>query len=151
MAHARETIRKATVTAITGLTTTSTRVHSRPLHTHLVSDMPNLSVIVAAAAESKSSKFGNEYGSMEIRSLPVTIEGRVCAASEYEDTLDDIAVEVEAAMMTNAALWAIVTDAELISTAIDIDGDGEKPVGVVTMEWNLTYRVDSTAPTTAQK
>lgn len=151
MAHARESIRKAVVTAVTSLTTTSTRVHSRPLHTHLVADLPNLSVVTANGPETKSSSFENEYSSMEMRALPVTIEGRVCTLTDYEDTLDDIAAEVEAAMMTNAALWALANDVELLSTAIEIDGDGEKPVGVITMEWVVTYRVDSTAPTTAQK
>jgi len=151
MAHARESVRKALVTAVTGLTTTAARVHSRPLHTHLIQDLPDLSVITASAAETKSGTFENEFGAYEIRSLPVTIEGRVCTLTDYEDTLDDISAEVETALMGNAALEALAVDVELLSTAIEIEGEGEKPVGVIVMEWLVSYRVDATAPNTAQK
>ncbi len=152
MAHARESIRKAVVTAVTGLSTTGARVTGRVLHTMEAANLPGLAVIVADDPEAKSDLVQDESGVIESRDLPIRIEGRVYAVSDYEDTLDDISAEVETAMQGNAALAALIVSGSLrlLATRIELDGEGEKVVGVVTQDWVVTYRVDVTAPTTAQ-
>ncbi len=150
MAHARASVRQAIVTALTGLTTTGSRVGGRLLHTAAPAATPCLSVIVAGSPETWSGAMMHENGSVEARDLPVTIEGRIYALTGYEDTLDTIAAEVETALQGNAALAALCSEVRLISTQVEIDGEGEKPVGLLTMEWLVTYRVNRTAPTTAQ-
>lgn len=149
MAHARASIRQAIITALTGLTTTGARVGGRRLHTSEPADTPGISVIVAESPETWSGLMDHENGSVEARDLPVKIEGRVYALTGYEDTLDTISAEVETALQGNAALAALCSEVRLISTQVDVDGEGEKPVGLLTMEWLVTYRVNRTAPTTA--
>jgi len=152
MAHARESIRKAVVTAVTGLTTTGSRVTGRVLHTRKAAELPGLAVIVADDPESKSDLVQDETGVIEARDLPIRIEGRVYALTEVEDTLDDICAEVETALQANSGLAALIVGGtlRLLSTRVELDGEGEKQVGVVTLEWLVTYRVDATAPTAAQ-
>jgi hypothetical protein len=152
MAHARESIRKAVITALTGLTTTGSRINGRLIHTAEPGDLPALHVYVAMDGEVKSAVVADESGDTEARDLPIRIEARVYTLTDYEDTLDDITAEVETALQANAWLAALIVDGGLVlqQTAIEIDGEGEKPVGLATMDWLVTYRTDKTAPTTAQ-
>ncbi len=151
MAHSRRAIRKAVVTAVTGLTTTGTNVVSWRLHAIDASERPQLAVMVAALPETVSDTVENQYGYTEIRDLPVTLEARVEQASasthaDALDTLDDICQEVEIAMVGNAALSALVVDVMLESTEISMAGDGERPAALATMEWLVRYSVDRSSP-----
>lgn len=152
MAHARESIRKAVIAALAGLTTTGSRVNGRLIHTAEAGDLPALNVYTAADGEVKSAVVADESGDLEARDLPIRIEARVYALGDYEDTLDDITAEVETALHANVALALLIVDGSLVlqQTVTEIDGEGEKPVGLTTMDWLVTYRTDTTAPTTAQ-
>lgn len=146
MAHARESIRKAITTAVTGLTTTGANVFTNHAYPFADADLPNLSIYVAHEAETSGDD--GEMGSYEIRILPFQIAVRAKANSTLDDTLDDSCAEVETAIQGAAAIKALVKEIQLISTEIELDNEGEKPVGVARMEWAALYRVDRTAPTT---
>ena len=146
MSHARETIRKAIVTSITGLTTTGTRVYSNYMYPYEDSTLPNLSLYVAHEPEEVADDL--EMGTHDLRSLPFRVSARAKANSDLDDSLDDMCAEVETAIIGNAALAAYVKTIQLVSTTIEMDNEGEKPVGVARMEWVIIYRVNRTAPTT---
>lgn len=145
MAHARESIRKAIITACTGLTTTGSNVGGWNIHAIDATDLPWLSVKVTGEALSDSIE--NEFGDYEVRQLSVSIEARARALADLDDTLDDICAEVETAVMGDSSLAALIKDVQLVGTSFELDGEGEKPVGLATMEWIIDYRVNSTAPT----
>ena len=145
MAHVREGIRKAIVTAVTGLTTTSTRVFSGITYDLADKDLPALIVEVAYDPETVSEE-QDEMGPDEIRALPVRITGRAKTKTTILDTLDDIAEQVETAVTGNAPLAALVVDMRLESTQVELSEGAELPVGSVTMEWVAHYLVDRTAP-----
>ncbi|RLC36256.1 hypothetical protein DRH27_05490 [Candidatus Falkowbacteria bacterium] len=149
VAHARETIRKAVKTAVTSLTTTGANVATGVVSVYDPDDLPALSIMVARDAE-EALEF-ETMGGLVVRNLTVIIEGRALQDSDTdgatEDTLDDISVEVETAMMTNATLLGKVYDLQLETTEIELDGSGETPIGIVRMTWAISYRATSTAPT----
>ena len=151
MAHVREGIRDAIVTAVTGLTTTGTNVELWRLHPVESDEVPGLSVMVGSSPEVVSDDVENQLGTLEVRDLPVTIETRVVQATSSShaavlDTLDDSCAEVETAMVGTAGIIALTDDVRLISTELSLDGSGERPVALAVMEWIVRYTVDRAGP-----
>lgn len=144
MAHYREQIRKAVVTAVTGLTTTSTRVQDGPLY-NLADDMqPTLAVWARTATPDY------EQGQLQCSPLwqvEVIVEGYVKTYANVVDTLDDIASEVETAIYGNAALLALVNSyIELGEQTIEFDTEGNEPVGKIELIFNMFYHAAEGAP-----
>ena len=144
MAHYREQIRKATITAVTGLTTTSTRVKSAPLYNFPDNMQPTLAVWA------RSSVPDYEQGTLQqapLWKVEVIIEGYVKAYTDLMDTLDDIAEEVEAAIYTNSALNALVNNyIECGEHSIETNLDGNEPLGKIEMIFNMYYHALEGAP-----
>ena len=149
MAHARETIRKAVKAAVTSLTTTGAQVSTGMSTVYDGADLPALRVMVARDTEEALEV--EVMGNVVNRLLSVIVEGRALQDSTTdgatEDTLDDICLEVETALMTDSTVDGLVDDIRLESTEIEIDGSGETPVGIVQMVWAILYRANSAAPT----
>ena len=87
-------------------------------------------------------------GTEQTRALTVTVEARIKAVTTYDDTLDSICAETEAALVADSGVAALVKIIELSSTEIDFDDELEKPTGLARMNWLTVYRVDSTDPET---
>lgn len=153
MAHSRETIRKAIVTAITGLTTTGTNVEVWRTHAIEADEHPHLAVMPGSEAEIVSESIENTYGVTEHRDLPIIIEARAVRAAPggthttLADTIDDICAEVEIAMTADTTLGGLAVDTMLLSTELSLDGSGERPVGLAVMGWLVRYAVNRTNPT----
>lgn len=150
MAHGREGIRKAIVSAVTGLTTTGANVLNWSIHAWGESQLPGLAVEVAS--ESMSETIGNEFGVTEVRDLVVVVAARATQAggssrSAMLDTVDDICQEVEAAIVADPTLGGLAIDAMLEGTEFRVDGSGEIPVAIAEMEWRVRYSVDRSNPT----
>lgn len=143
MAHKREQIRKAIVTAVTGLTTTGANVFSGITYNLADTDLPALKVYAAGEQYNEGQ---DEMGAVEGRILSIRIEATAKATGALDDTLDDICEEVEIAVTGSSALSALVTGGRLESTEIEIEPGAELPVGTATMEWAIFYTVNSTAP-----
>jgi len=151
MAHAREVIRKAVVTALTGLDTTGSNVETWRTHAVGEDERPHLSIMPGEDSEIVSEDVENEFGFMEVRDLPIMVEARAVQASgtshtALADVVDDICAEVEVAMIADATLGGVAVDSRLLSTELSIDGSGERPVGLATMSWLIRYSVDRSDP-----
>jgi len=148
MPHARETLRKAIVTAVTGLTTTGARVTSRQLHAVRVDALPALAVNVATGeGETVSGVIADEFSTTHVRRLPVEVVAFVASLGAYEDTLDTICLEVETALWASAGVAALILDMRLVSTTIEVSGEAERPVATAKMAWEFSFAVNESAPT----
>ena len=144
MAHYREQLRKATITAVTGLTTTSTRVESAPVY-NLADDMsPTLAVWA------RRSTPDYEAGQMQCApqwAVEIIVEGYVKTFAGLLDTLDDIASEVETAIYSNSALLALCNNyIELGEQNIETDIDGDKALGKIELVFNMYYHAAEGSP-----
>jgi hypothetical protein len=74
-----------------------------------------------------------------MRELEVVIEGYAVGVSNLDNTLDQITLEVEEAMVTDVTRGGYAKDTELSSVEVEYSGDGEKPVGVAKMTFLVTY------------
>ena len=82
------------------------------------------------------------------RSLSLVIEVIAKANSNLDQTLDDIAVQIEEALSADTTLGGLVKNTILQTTDIQYLDEGDKPHGVMLMTYSVTYAVKETAPQT---
>lgn len=142
--HYREQIRKAVITAVTGLTTTATRVKSAPVYNFQDNMSPTLAVWIRSATPDY------ENGQMQASPLwviEVIVEGYAKVYTDLMDTLDDMASEVETAIYANTALNALVNSyIECGQQSIEVNTDGNEPVGKIEMVFEMYYHAQEGAP-----
>lgn len=149
MAHARAQIRDAVVSALTGLTTTGSRVYSGRTRALAKDHQPSL--LVYATSETSDV---DASGRKLLRILLLVVEGRVVAtgasaASDIESTLDTVASEVEARLTREPSLGGLAQELTLTRTVINAVSPGESHAGEVRMEFRVAYRTRETEPQTA--
>lgn len=144
--HLRRQIREAAVTALTGLTTTSTRVFGSRVRAIAQADLPCLRVYCDdESIELKS--MGSERARM--RTLALVVEGCAAANADMDDTLDAIAKEVEIALDGNQGLGVGVKFIEPREIKSEFAGEGEKIIAVITMRFEAVYYAAKGAPDVA--
>ena len=139
--HIRQQIREKFGTTLTGLTTTGSRVYESrvyPLET-----VPAL-VIYTKSETSEPIVIGTDR--VMSRELSVVVEGYAKATSNFDDTIDTISKEVEEAIMADRTLGGLAKDTYVESTEIEYTGEGEQPVGYVTLTFLTNYYVQETNP-----
>lgn len=137
MAHVRKQIRDAIVTAVTGLTTTGSNVFRSRLYPLESSKLPGLCIFT----RSEAVEFDTLTMSRSInRVLDVIIEGYVSATANYDNTLDQIAVEVEEALAADATLGGLAKDLQVTAFEADFSADGDQPVAVGRFTVTVQYR-----------
>lgn len=143
MAHARQTIREAAATALTGLTTTGSRVYQSRVHP--VSDAKLPCLLINTDSESVVAENVGSPALLD-RFVELSVRCVAKASSNLDDTLDAMAAEVEAAIGASTLSGKLKT---LLLESIDVEmvGEAEKPVGILTMKWRANYMTVSNAPT----
>lgn len=136
MSHLRKQIRDAVVTALTGLTTTGTRVYKSRVYPLETGKLPGLCIYTKS--EEISTTTINRPRT-QIRTLEVIVEAYVMVNTNFDDTIDTISVEVEEALYTNALLGGLSKELNILSFDADYSGEGEKVVGVGRWTVNVIY------------
>ena len=145
MAHARNTIKTAFLNALAGVGTMDGDVIVDPIYPTDPAELPVLRLFIERDdLNEDGGEMGNEVG----RDLVVIVEAVASASSGVANTLDTLCYEVEYEVHSDVALGALAFDLFLRSTEIDLDGEGENPVGTARMEWVVSYRTDRTDPDT---
>lgn len=134
MAHARQTIREAAATLLTGLTTTGSRVFQSRMVPQ--ETLPCL-LVTTNDEEISPGAFEKQLD----RRLTITVIGVAKATSNVDDTLDTIAAEVEAALGSDYRY-------ELTAIAVDFDETLEKPAGRIALTYTYRYFTTAGAPGT---
>ena len=139
--HIRQSIREAVVTAVTGLTTTGSRVYDSRILPQAASDLPCLRVY-ATTETSEEATLVNLA-----RTCNIVVQGIARATSEVEDTLDTIAEEVETAIA--GATITGCKEIHIVSSELEFEGDGDNPHGMVTLTFAALYHTARATPGTA--
>lgn len=141
--HVRTQIANAVIATLTGLPTTGANVfkgRTRPL----AKGHPPTLLVYVRSEQSSADAMG-----ILGRALRLRIEGRVTMADVPDDTLDQISLEVEPAMVADPSLGGLVREVTLISTTIDTVAPGDAHAGEVAMEYQVFYRTRENAPAVA--
>ena len=137
MSHVRQQIRDDIVTTLTGLTTTGSNVFRSRIFPLEETNLPALCIYTKSEA--------SEYDTIGLprsvnRILDVAVEAYVKGVSNYDNTLDTIAVEVEEAIAADVTLGGLAKDAQITAFEADFAGDGEQPVAVGRFTVTVEYR-----------
>ena len=133
MSHVRTQLRTALVATLTGLATTGNRVHASRMRPQGADQMPCLLVTT------NDEQIDSTVDAILLRDLSVSIRGFAMGNSALDDTLDQIALEVETVMASNPR--AIFERVE-----IDYDDELEKPVGAITLTYRIQYYTTAADP-----
>ena len=131
------------VTAVTGLTTTSTRVYESRVLPLTATDLPALCVYTRIDTPNYS---GGTMPRKPQRMLEVHVEGFV--DGDDQSVMDDIAAEVETAVFANAVLLALVGVVALGEQEMRVDAEGVDLVSVIDMCFNVSYSTTEGVPGT---
>jgi hypothetical protein len=137
MAHVRKLIRDNLKTALTGLTTTGSRVYQSRVYPLAAATLPGLLIY--------SKDEATEYQTiglprLQLRTVSFTVEAYVKGVSDYDDTLDQICLEVEESLYTNSSLGGYASDVMVTSFEADFNGDGDQPVSRATLTIEVQYQ-----------
>jgi len=136
---ARKQITDQLETTLTGLATTGSTVFTSRVYDHEV--VPSLAIYAL-----NEETVDESMGTKQMRMLNVVIEARVKANTSVDDQLDQISTEVETAIFANddTTLNGTCLDFDYQGLEVELNGEGEKPVGLMTMRFGALYRVDKT-------
>lgn len=144
MAHARQQIKAAIISAVNGLQTTGSNVFTPddlPLDT---SELPAL--VVTIKRDDNRDDLG-DMGGTQYRELTFSIEAKEKNRVNLSEVLDAICLEVELALPLDPTLASMASDLVINSTDFE-DDEAEQPVGTAEMEWVLGYQIDPSDPET---
>ena len=144
--HIRQQIREYFGTTLTGLSTTGSNAYESRVYPIENSKLPAL-VIYTKSETSEPIVIGIDR--VMSRELSVVVEGYAKASSDFDDTIDTISKEVEEAIAADRTLDGLAKDCYLESTEIEFNGEGEKPLGYVSLTFLTNYYVQETNPDVA--
>jgi hypothetical protein len=139
--HARQQIREAVATAVTGLTTTGSRVFQSRMRPASDTQVPCLLVTCDTEIIEQTTQ------ARQVRDLTVTVQGIAKGTTGLDDTLDTMALEVETALQAAGSLGGKVPGGIVLQRhQVEFDDSLDKPVGVIVMEFKAGYFTTAGAP-----
>ena len=136
MAHKRQSIRERVASTLTGLTTTGSNVFQSRVYPIENTKLPCL--LIYTREETSEPMTTNPPRAIE-KVLSLVVEGYVKANTNFDDTIDTICEEVEEALFTDRLINDLALDSFLINTDISYNGEGDNPLGIVVMTFQITY------------
>tara|TARA_R100000697_G_scaffold72682_1_gene85042 strand:+ start:2510 stop:2941 length:432 start_codon:yes stop_codon:yes gene_type:complete len=136
MAHKRQSIRERVASTLTGLTTTGSNVFQSRVYPIENTKLPCL--LIYTREESSEPLTTNPPRAIE-KILSLVVEGYVKANTNFDDTIDTICEEVEEALFTDRLINDLALDSFLVNTDISYNGEGDNPLGIVVMTFQITY------------
>ena len=147
MSHARQQIRDAIATKVTGLTTSGARVYKSRVYPSGAVNLPGYCIYTLS---DKLASEGDTLGQLQRWDLSVVIEARAkpSSATNLDEQLDLLISEAQTAMAGDPTLSGKVTHLRLVSVVMALSPDLERPAGMATMTWACSYTIEADVPGT---
>ena len=147
--HLRKQLRDAFAAAVTGLTTTGSRVYTGRTSALAADASPSLLIDMGAEDIVPEGILAGRQRTTQ-RTLEILARAAVKQNTGYLDTLDTIALEVEHAIAANQSLGGLSKSVQLAAIdEPDLEGQAEKNIAVMALHFNVTYYATLAAPQTA--
>jgi CII-binding regulator of phage lambda lysogenization HflD len=131
----RTAIRSALTTLLSGETSAGTNVYANRYTSLWQSELP--AILIYTRQESAVPEAMNQ--SRYIRTLELSIEVRVEASEDVDDSIDSIIGEIEDQLATDQSIGGTVLSSTQTNTEIRVDSDGEKDIGVGILTLECKY------------
>lgn len=136
MAHLRKQLRDRAITDLTGLTTTGSNVYASRVYPMASGNLPGICVYTRDESIEVSTIVPPRT---QMRELRLVIEGYAVSTTVLDDTLDQIALEVEEAMAGDITMNGLAKTIRLQSVEADYSDEGERPAGMVRLIYVIEY------------
>jgi len=147
MSHARQQIRELVAATLADLPTTADRVYVGKRRPFSGRHDPALVIYTTPATSGgQETSQRQNLGGRLARTMMLTIQGHVKSAHLVDDVLDDIAVEVEAAMAADPKFGGKIKDSYLHSTVSAVDAAGDEYDGAIRLVYLVNYSTLETTP-----
>lgn len=143
MAHARKSIRDDIKTTLTGLTTTQSNVFQSRVYPIDTAKLPGILIFNRSEDVEYTTV---SFARMQNRNCSFDIEVYVRGTANYDNTLDQICLEIEEALTTDLTRGGNAKDTRITSFQADFNSDGEQPVAVARLTVEVTYQVRENNP-----
>lgn len=141
--HQRTVIRRAVRDFLKGKTAAGNMVEATRRDKYRQNELPAIAIYTPADDVDEDSK---DTSPRELkRDLTVRIVGRVKDSERVDDVMDALALEIENVMHADPYLGGVAGDSILRGTEVGIDDEGERPIGVITLTYSVTYRTAAPA------
>ena len=132
----RKNIRDNIVTALTGLTTTGSNVFRSRVYPLDQSSLPGLCIFT----QSDDAEYQTIGTSRTVRHLlTVSVEAYVRQSANYDNTLDTIQDEVDAALAVDRTRGGYAQDTRIVAFTSTMSADGDQPLAVGEMSLEIDY------------
>jgi hypothetical protein len=147
MAHVRKLIRDRMQTILSaGVGLVNGRVYSSRVYPLTAAKLPAITVHSGAEVSGLMA-----MGTVTLtRTLAISVDVYVRANETFDDDVDAICVQVEAAVGADFRLNDLAKDVVLRGTDIDFSGEGEVPVGIARLTFDVRYVTTIEDATTAR-
>lgn len=143
MSHIRTQIRQRLVSNLTGLTTTGSNVYDTRIYPLAENKLPGIAVYT----KSESSAYETMSPPRTLRkTLVAVIEIYVKMTSTFDEVLDTIAAEIEAALYGDLTQNGLAFDTRVVSFEADFGGDADQPLGQGIMQVEIIYPTTEGSP-----
>lgn len=139
MSHVRKQIRDVAVTTVTGLTTTGSNVFPSRLYPLSDAELPGLCVYTNSEEPDEEQ---GKFDIFDVRRLTLSIEGHDKLVSGLEDRLDEIAHEVEDAILSNPTFSGKAKTTDIGTIEYGKSAEGDQPTGIVKIDFIVTYFIN---------
>ena len=134
--HIRQAIRDNVKTTLTGLATTGDRVYVNRIYP-FIQQVSN-GILIYTESESTDYLTMGRPRSQE-RSLTLKVEIYAKATANLDNSIDDIALEIENVLYNDPSRGGVATDTMIMNFDSDFSGDGDSPVGVGILDIVVKY------------
>lgn len=139
MAHIREQIRERVVSLLsTSATLVSGRVYNTRLYPFTKGNLPAINV-TTLSEQMPLMTMGRDVEKRTETTISLLIDCHVAVTDTFDDDLDAICTQVEEAIGGDFTINDLAKQALLDVIEIEIVGEGEKPVGVARMSYNVRH------------
>lgn len=144
MSSERKAIRAAMVAALSGKTSAATRVFANRTDpvmdqaTDIDAGTEEFPVLLVFT-RSETSEVFDESPRRYRRKAEVLVEGTLNAGDQSDDALDDLADEIENAVLVDDTLGGTANDVKLTGTTMVLGSNGRKTIGGVTLTFEVEY------------
>lgn len=148
MSHARQQIRDAVATAVTGLATTGSNVFKTRVHKLEQQSLPAVIVYTLQEDAQRETLSPRKQSRMVRVALDIAVQQIDAADAALDMIAAEIEVALEAAWQSRAGVWDFIRDITLNSTAIAMTGEGEQRALGMVLTYTCNYRTLEGAPET---
>ena len=143
MSHVRKDIRDNIKATLTGLATTDKNVFQSRVYPMHGSKLPGI-LLYNRSEETSYETVSTPR--MQSRRWEYQVEVYVKATADYDDTIDQICLEIEEALYVDLTRGDNATDTRITSFNAEFDGSGDQPVAVAILTVEVTYQVRENNP-----